>query len=191
MAHAHHDIEIPPAGVFQHAIKARTLGATLGAAHASIGVDLHHFPAAAFRDPSQFLYLVFNGLGVGAHGRSGLAVDAGSLRLVSHEPRSCRDNRERNRNAKGSHQSFPGRPDLHPNYRCQPVACPARTCGRPPLSRMKCVMVPCFKWLRRDVPYPISHFAPMTVSQIAIDQIVNKVAAKSSPTASNSPSSSR
>jgi ABC-type phosphonate transport system ATPase subunit len=43
------------------------------------------------------------------------------------------------------------------------------------------------------VPYqnPISHFAPMTVSQIAIDQIVNKIAARISPTASNSPSSSR
>jgi hypothetical protein len=28
---------------------------------------------------------------------------------MSHEPRSYRDDRERNRNAKGSHQSFPGR----------------------------------------------------------------------------------
>jgi hypothetical protein len=42
-------------------------------------------------------------------GRSGPAVDVGSFRLVSHEPRSYRDDRERNRNAKGSHQSFPGR----------------------------------------------------------------------------------
>jgi hypothetical protein len=38
---------------------------------------------------------------------------------------------------------------------------------------------------------PINHFAPITVSQIAIVSIVNKITANTSPIASNSPSSSR
>src|SRR6516164_4307379 len=63
----HHDIEVPPTGVFQHTIKAGALGSTLGSADPSIRIDLHNFPAAPLGDPPQFPYLVLDGLGIGAH----------------------------------------------------------------------------------------------------------------------------
>jgi hypothetical protein len=62
----HHHVEIPPTGVFEHAIEAGSLGTTFGSADTSIPVDFHNFPAAALRDPSQFLYLVLDRLSVGA-----------------------------------------------------------------------------------------------------------------------------
>jgi len=62
----HHHVEVPPTGVFQHAIKAGSLGTTFGSADASVRVDLHNFPTAAPRDPPQFPYLVLYRLSVGA-----------------------------------------------------------------------------------------------------------------------------
>ena len=62
----HHDIEVPPTGVFQHPIKTGTLGTPFGSADTSVSVDLDHFPAAALRDPPQFPNLVLYRLSVGA-----------------------------------------------------------------------------------------------------------------------------
>jgi hypothetical protein len=62
----HHDIEIPPTGVFQHPIETGALGTTFGAADAGVRVNLHDVPAAAFRDAPQFPNLVLDRLGVGA-----------------------------------------------------------------------------------------------------------------------------
>jgi hypothetical protein len=62
----HHHVEVPPTGVFQHAIEAGSLGTIFGSADSSVRIDLHHFPTAAPRDPFQFPYLVLDRLSVGA-----------------------------------------------------------------------------------------------------------------------------
>ena len=76
----HHDIEVPPTGVFQHAIEARSLGTTFGSADTSIPVDFHNFPAAALRDPPQFRNLVLYRLSVGADPH----IDRRSFDLPGH-----------------------------------------------------------------------------------------------------------
>jgi hypothetical protein len=45
----HHDIEIRPTRIFEHAIEAGALSTTFGSADTSIPVDFHNFPAAALR----------------------------------------------------------------------------------------------------------------------------------------------
>src|SRR6516162_11852614 len=76
----HHDIEVPPTGVFQHPIKTGTLGTPFGAADTSVSVDLDHFPAAALRDPPQFPNLVLYRLSVGADPH----IDRRSFDLPGH-----------------------------------------------------------------------------------------------------------
>jgi hypothetical protein len=76
----HHDIKIPPAGVFQHLVKVGALDTPFGSADASIPVDFHNFPAAALRDPPQFRNLVLYRLSVGADPH----IDRRSFDLPGH-----------------------------------------------------------------------------------------------------------
>src|SRR5262249_4275064 len=62
----HDDIELPPAGVLEHGVKARPSVSSLGARDARIAIDLDHIPSAAPSDLPKLADLVFDRLCVRA-----------------------------------------------------------------------------------------------------------------------------
>ena len=62
----HHDVELAPAGILEHRVKARALVAPLGAADAGVAVGRDHGPAPALCDLPELLELVVDGLVIGA-----------------------------------------------------------------------------------------------------------------------------
>ena len=77
----HHDVELAPAGILEHRVKARALVAPLGAADAGVAVGRDHGPAPALCDLPEFLDLVVDGLVIGADAN----VERGALCCLRHD----------------------------------------------------------------------------------------------------------